>query len=163
MRFMKYFITLLLCLAVLSCNYDDTEEYEFVPITPVDYSEQNEMEINEYLTRNNLVSQTSETGLHYIIENPGEGVQPDIDANVTIQYKGYLLDDSFFDESPEEGLTADVATFIKGFREGITYLKEGGNGTFFIPAHLGFGINGYQLGITESTVLIFEVQLVSVN
>lgn len=160
---MKYSIALILCLVLFSCNSDDSEAVAPVPLDPLFYSEQNEEEINEYLTSNNLVAEKSETGLHYIVLNPGEGIQPNKDSNVTVIYKGYFLDGNLFDESPAEGFTADLNTLIEGFSEGITYFKEGGNGVLFIPAHLGYGFNGFSVGISESTVLIFDIQLVSVN
>lgn len=160
---MRYSITLILCLIIFSCNSDDLEVAETIPLDTTDYSEQNEQEINEYLNRNNLVSEKSETGLHYIILNPGEGIQANKDSNVTVVYKGYFLDETVYEEGPAEGLTEDLSAFIEGFGEGMTYFKEGGDGTLFIPAHLGYGNRGYLKGISASTVLVFDIQLVSVN
>lgn len=163
---MKYSITLLLCLVLLSCNSDDSEENipMIIPLDTTDYSEQNEQEINEYLTRNNLVSEKSETGLHYIILNPGEGIQPNRDSNVRFGYKGYFLDHTVFTEAPIGGLTADLSTLIEGIGEGLTYFKEGGNGILFIPAHLGYGSRGNDIvGIRASTVIVFDIQLALVN
>lgn len=161
---MKYHITILLCLVLLSCSSDDPEVAQPIPLDTTDYSEQNEQEIIEYLTSNDLVSEKSETGLHYIILDPGEGIQPNKDSNVRFVYKGYLLDGTVFDEGQVGGLTADLNTLIEGVAEGLTYFKEGGNGILFVPAHLGYGSRGNAIvGIRASTVIVFDIELVLVN
>ena len=51
---------------------------------------------------------------------------------------------------------------ISGWTEGIPLFNEGGNGILLIPAHLGYGSFDVN-GIPGGSVLIFEVELISVN
>ena len=156
---MKNLAYLLLFVLITSCNLDSGDD---VYIDPVDYKALNEKQISDYLTTNNLEAEKAASGLYYIIENPGDGEQPTANSNVTVAYKGYYLNGTIFDQSPNEGITFDLDRVIKGWTEGIPYFKEGGNGTLFIPSHLGYGSFDYN-GIPGGSVLIFDVNLLSVN
>jgi FKBP-type peptidyl-prolyl cis-trans isomerase len=127
----------------------------------VNYATENDEEIQEYLAENNLEAEKSETGLYYIIDEPGTGEYPTTTDNVTVTYQGYLTDDTVFDESTDD-VNFDLGFLIKGFSEGMTYFKEGGSGTLLIPAHLAYGNNAVS-GIPAGSVLIFDVVLKSVN
>nr|WP_298346972.1 FKBP-type peptidyl-prolyl cis-trans isomerase [uncultured Algibacter sp.] len=107
------------------------------------------------------MAEKTETGLYYTINTIGTGEQPTLTNNVTVTYTGYLLDDQVFDESTDN-INFDLGTLIPGFAEGMTYLNEGGSGTFFIPAHLAYGNNG-AFNIPGGSVLIFNVELISIN
>ncbi|MGB3145340.1 MAG: FKBP-type peptidyl-prolyl cis-trans isomerase [Maribacter sp.] len=157
---MKYSAYLLLFMLITSCNLD-SQKNEF-NVDPVDYTELNDKQITDYLTANNLEAQKTESGLYYSIENPGDGEQPTATSNVTVAYKGYFLNGTIFDQSTENGITIWLNQVIIGWTEGIPYFKEGGNGTLFVPAHLGYGSFDTN-GIPDGSVLIFDVKLLSVN
>jgi len=148
---MKYLPFLLLTILFISCKNDDT----------VDFTAQNKAEIEKYITDNNLNAQKSDSGLHYVINEPGTGAQPISTSNVTVAYKGYFTDNSIFDQS-EEGISFSLQQVIPGWTEGITYFKEGGNGILLIPSNLGYGPSG-RSGIPGGAVLIFDLNLISVN
>jgi FKBP-type peptidyl-prolyl cis-trans isomerase FkpA len=155
---MKYRILFFLSVVLASCSTDST----YQELLPTDFKAQNEAQINAYLEANNLVSQKTSSGLHYIIENQGDGDQPTTTDNVTVAYKGYFLDGTVFDESDAEGITTPLNQVIPGWTEGIPLFNEGGSGTLLIPAHLGYGSFNVN-GIPGGTVLVFDVTLISVN
>lgn len=156
---MKYITCLFLFTALVSCKLsDDTNP---IVVEPIDYSEINEEQINTYLEDNFLQSQKTDSGLHYIIENQGEGAKPTATSNVTVAYKGYLLDGRVFDQNTD-GLSIGLDQVISGWTEGIPLFNERGNGILLIPAHLGYGSFDVN-GIPGGSVLIFEVELISVN
>jgi len=157
---MKYPAFLLLVLLIASCKLDSSNEVE--PTEPIDYEAQNEEQIMTYLEANDLVSQKTLSGLHYIVENQGDGAQPIATSNVTVAYKGYFLNGSVFDQSSEAGISIGLNQVIKGWTEGIPYFNEGGNGVLLIPAHLGYGSFNSN-GIPGGSVLLFDVNLISVN
>ncbi|WP_298533138.1 FKBP-type peptidyl-prolyl cis-trans isomerase [uncultured Algibacter sp.] len=134
-------------------NDDDT-----VP----DYRVQNEEEIVAYIKANNLNAEKSSSGLHYVINNPGTGMQPTAADNVTVAYKGYFTNGEVFDQSDSDGISFGLSQVIAGWTEGITYFKEGGSGILLIPSHLGYG-NAGRGSIPGGAVLIFDVELKSVN
>lgn len=148
---MKYLPFLLLTFLFISCKNDNAD----------DYTAQNQAEIEQYITENNLNAQRSDSGLYYVINELGNGVQPNTSSNVTVAYKGYFTDNSIFDQSVE-GISFSLQQVIPGWTEGITYFKEGGAGILLIPSNLGYGPSGRE-GIPGGAVLIFDINLISVN
>ena len=117
-----------------------------------------EEEILQYLADNSLEAEKSDTGLYYIIDEPGEGDPITETSIVTIAYTGYLIDGAEFDASGDSGVKFNLSGLIPGFREGITYFKEGGKGKLLIPPALGYGTEGSG-DIPGNAVLIFDVEV----
>ncbi len=153
---MKYALMPFLFLFFYSCNTDKKTDQ------PIDFTEQNEKEITTYISTHGLNAQRSSTGLYYVIDELGTGVQPNANSNVTVAYKGYYTDGSVFDQSDAEGISFGLQQVIKGWTEGIAYFKEGGNGILLVPSHLGYGSFDTR-GIPGGSVLVFDVRLIEVN
>lgn len=152
---MKHLLTALFTLTLfISCSKDKEAN--------IDYVAKNELEIKEYIAKNNLTAQRSDSGLYYIINEPGTGTQPTATSNVTVAYKGYFTNETVFDQSSAAGISFGLNQVIKGWTEGITYFKPGGSGVLLVPAHLGYGNYDYR-SIPGGSVLIFDVKLISVN
>lgn len=107
------------------------------------------------------------TGLKYIRLNKTEGAQPKTGTNVSVHYTGYLKDGTIFDSSISRGepITFPLGTgrVIKGWDEGISYLKVGEKARLLIPYQLAYGEHGAGSMIPPRTDLIFDVELVKVN
>jgi FKBP-type peptidyl-prolyl cis-trans isomerase len=131
-------------------------------IEVIDYEVENEEEIVAYIADNNLDATASGSGLYYVIEEEGTGVQPEADSNVTVVYKGYFTNGTVFDESDELGISLDLNQVISGWSEGMQYFKEGGSGKLLIPSSLAYGRYGNS-SIPGGAVVIFDVNLKSVN
>jgi FKBP-type peptidyl-prolyl cis-trans isomerase FkpA len=116
--------------------------------------------INKYISDNNLNAAATGSGLYYVIESQGTGVQPGPKSDVIVNYKGYLTDGTVFDQK-SNGFATNLAAMIKGWQEGIPYFKKGGKGKLLIPSALGYG--PVTVGsIPANSVLIFDVELVDV-
>ena len=148
---MKLFLPLF-CIAFLlfSCSGSDSN-----------FEPQTEADIIEYTEANNLNAQRSSSGLYYVINELGTGVRPTSNSNVTVAYRGTLLDGTVFDQSTN-GISFGLNQVILGWREGITYFKEGGEGILLIPSNLGYGNSGSG-SIPGGAVLVFDINLISVN
>lgn len=155
---MKSTLLALVSLLFVSCLSDINSNIE---TQPVDYTVQNEKEIVDYIAKNNLNAQKSDTGLYYVITEPGTGKQPTASSDVRVAYKGYFTSGKIFDQSKPEGIDFGLYQVIKGWTEGIQYFKEGGSGVLLVPAHLGYG-NG-RPGIPGGSVLVFDVKLIAVK
>lgn len=152
---MKHLLSAVLVLLLfVSCSKDEQ------PI--IDYVAQNEKDISEFVANNKLTAQRSDSGLYYVINDPGTGAQPTAVSKVTVAYKGTFINGKIFDASTDAGITIGLNQVIKGWTEGIPYFKAGGSGLLLIPAHLGYG-NYDRKGIPGGSVLIFEISLISVN
>ncbi len=153
---MKHLLSALVVMTLfISCTKDKTAP-------AIDYTAKNEQEIINYIAKNNLTAQRTSDGLYYVINTQGTGMQPTAASNVTVAYKGYFTSGTVFDQSPSAGISFGLNNVIKGWTEGIPYFKAGGSGILLIPSSLGYGSSDYS-GIPGGSVLIFDVNLISVN
>ncbi|MEX6627267.1 FKBP-type peptidyl-prolyl cis-trans isomerase [Tenacibaculum salmonis] len=149
---MKKLISLLtLIITLFSCSSDDN----------LNFDPQNEADIIKYIADNNLTAKRSNSGLYYVIESEGTGTKPTSNSTVTVNYKGYFLDGKTFDQN-STGYKTSLQQVIKGWTEGITYFKEGGNGILLIPSKLGYGVSSNKQ-IPGGSVLIFDIELLKVH
>ncbi|WP_321297976.1 FKBP-type peptidyl-prolyl cis-trans isomerase [Marinifilum fragile] len=123
------------------------------------FKQLNEKEIQDYIEKHKLNAQRTESGLHYVIGNKGEGKSPIADCNVSISYIGYFTNGTIFDKS--ENLEINLSVVIEGWKEGLSYFKEGGEGILIIPSHLAYGSTDYG-AIPGGSVLIFDIILTRV-
>jgi FKBP-type peptidyl-prolyl cis-trans isomerase FkpA len=118
--------------------------------------------IQQYLADHQLIAQKhKESGIYYIISEPGEEIHPNDYSVITVSYKGYLTNDTIFDQTEEDKTyTANLYTLISGWRIGIPLIGTGGKITLYLPSYYGYGskVNG---SIPANSVLIFEIGLIS--
>lgn len=113
--------------------------------------------IDSYLEQNNLSAQVTDSGLHFIIDNPGDvNMKPTLCDEVNVDYVGYFLDGQEFDSG--QGVTFGLTSVINGWSEGIPLFGEGGSGTLIIPSYIGFGETPIP-GIPGNSILAFDVTL----
>ncbi len=105
------------------------------------------------------------SGLLYqvISSGPAEGVPPTDSQQVEVHYKGTLVDGSEFDASKGAPASFGVTGVIKGWTEALKLMKPGDKWRLFIPPALGYGEAGSPPKIPANSILIFEVELVSVK
>ena len=105
------------------------------------------------------------SGLQYIELKAGEGAHPGEEAEVTVHYRGTLINGEEFDSSYKRGepTTFGLNGVIPGFRESLMLMKPGAKWQVFIPAELGYGAKGAGSSIGPNEMLIFEIELISVK
>ncbi|MEY2925194.1 MAG: hypothetical protein RLZZ337_1744 [Bacteroidota bacterium] len=131
-----------------------------------DQVEVDNTKIADYLAENNLTAEVTDDGLYYIIAKEGTGARPNILSEVTVHYKGYLLNGDIFDSSYDRGkkATFPLANVIEGWQLGIPLFKEGGSGTLIIPSRLAYGENPPRGSfIKKNEVLVFDIELFEVK
>jgi FKBP-type peptidyl-prolyl cis-trans isomerase FkpA len=136
--------------------------FTFCKKNTVNQAEADEKIITQYISDHKLNASATGSGLYYVISTQGTGVQPSAASSVTVKYKGYLKDESVFDQSNNGGLTFPLSGVIKGWQEGIPLFKKGGKGILLIPSALGYGSNA-QGKIPANSVLIFDIELLDVK
>ena len=109
--------------------------------------------------------QTTESGLQYIVIEPGEGDNPVAADSVEVHYEGRLIDGSVFDSSIERGqtVTFGLTQVIPGWTEGLQLMKPGGKLKLIIPPELGYGAGGAGQMIGPNATLVFDVELISIT
>jgi FKBP-type peptidyl-prolyl cis-trans isomerase FklB len=107
---------------------------------------------------------TTASGLEYKVLEPGDKKAPPISPTdqVTVEYRGKLLDGAEFDSSYTTGKPAQfpVNGVIKGWQEALVLMKPGAKWQLFIAPDLAYGSNP-RPKIPGGSLLIFDVTLVS--
>lgn len=115
--------------------------------------------------------------LYYLSLQEGVGSNPKITDSVYIGYSGMLLDSTVFDSGSKAIWFDFQKSFVKGFKQGVTYIKSGtkvvnedesfyfkdtGKAYIFMPSGLGYG-NVQRSGIPKNSPLIFKINLQAIN
>ena len=108
--------------------------------------------------------QTLPDGLQYLVITNGTGEIPTAGDTVTVNYRGTLIDGTEFDSSYKRGqpATFPVGGVIRGWTEALQKMNAGSKWKLFVPSDLAYGPQG-RPGIAPNAVLIFEVELLSVQ
>ena len=103
---------------------------------------------------------TTESGLQYKVLHEGRGRKPHPKANVSVHYRGILLDGQEFDNSygSDEPIRLNLRRVIKGWGEGLQLMETGSVYVFLIPPELAYGERGGP-SIPPDSTLIFEIEL----
>ena len=120
-------------------------------------------ELAEYLANNKIEAVPTETGLYYVVTEPGNGEKPEVGKPVTMHYTGKLLNGTVFDSSVERDqpfqFVLGVGQVIPGWDEGVQLMTKGEKGLLYIPYYLAYGER--DMGdIPPFSNLIFEVELI---
>jgi FKBP-type peptidyl-prolyl cis-trans isomerase FklB len=108
---------------------------------------------------------TLPSGLQYKIINKGSGDSPKLTDEVSVNYRGTLIDGTEFDSSYRRGkpATFKVNAVISGWTEALQIMKPGSKWQLYIPSSLAYGERGAGRDIGPNAALIFDVELLSVN
>lgn len=106
---------------------------------------------------------TTKTGLQYKVITPGSGATPQPTDQVTVNYRGTLLDGTVFDSSYDRGKPATFVLnqVIPGWQEGVGMMKPGAKWQLYIPPELAYGANSPP-PIPPNSLLKFDVELLKV-
>lgn len=118
----------------------------------------------EFLAKNEKrpgVTKT-ESGLQYEVIKSGTGAKPLAEDEVTVHYRGTLLDGKEFDSSYKRNAPAtfQLNRVIRGWTEGLQLMNAGSKYKLYIPSALAYGQSGSR-NIPPNSALIFEVELLS--
>jgi FKBP-type peptidyl-prolyl cis-trans isomerase FkpA len=125
-------------------------------------SQTDDEKIKAYIASKGWQMQVTPEGVYYRIDSAGVGGNPTLSNNVTVRYKGSLLDDTVFETSKVAGVTFPLSGVIKGWQLGIPKFKKGGGGKLIIPSSLAYGSSG-QGSIPGDAPLVFDVTLLDFN
>lgn len=109
----------------------------------------------------------TKSGLRYQFIQRGEGRTAEKGKNVSVHYKGQLVDGTVFDSSYKRNspidFTLGVGQVIPGWDEGIQLLSVGDKARFVIPSDLAYSERGAGGVIPPNATLIFDVELVAIS
>jgi FKBP-type peptidyl-prolyl cis-trans isomerase len=138
----------------------------FIKAARNNMAEANRAAAKAFLTENGKKKDvvTTTSGLQYHVVTEGEGAPPKSTDEVTVNYRGTLLDGSEFDSSYKRGTPASfpVNGVIPGWQEALVLMKPGSKWELFIPPNLAYDVNSPP-AIPPGSLLKFEVELIKVK
>ncbi|NJO80859.1 MAG: FKBP-type peptidyl-prolyl cis-trans isomerase [Cyanobacteria bacterium RM1_2_2] len=121
----------------------------------------------ENLSEENPNLVTTESGLKYIDLVEGTGATPQTGQTVVVHYTGTLENGRKFDSSRDRNqpfsFPIGAGRVIKGWDEGLSTMKVGGQRQLIIPPDLGYGARGAGGVIPPNATLIFDVELLDIK
>jgi FKBP-type peptidyl-prolyl cis-trans isomerase FklB len=107
---------------------------------------------------------TTASGLQYKIVSAGSGTSPKAEDQVTVNYRGALINGTEFDSSYKRGqpATFPVNGVIKGWTEALLLMKPGAKWQLFVPPQLAYDLQS-RPPIPPGSLLIFDVELLGVK
>lgn len=132
-------------------------------------SSKNKQEGQKFLEENkkNKDVKVLESGLQYKVIKQGTGKKPTMEDNVTVHYKGTLLNGKEFDSSYNRGdgkpINISLNHVIKGWQEAVTMMPVGSKWEIYVPPELAYGDRANGPDITPNSTLIFDIDLISID
>lgn len=127
----------------------------------------NKKEGDDFLAANKVKEgvTTLPDGLQYRILQEGTGPKPAATDEVTVNYRGTLVNGTEFDSSYKRNqpATFNLNGIIKGWTEALELMPVGSKWQLFIPSDLAYGPSGRPPVIGPNSTLVFEVELVSIQ
>jgi FKBP-type peptidyl-prolyl cis-trans isomerase FklB len=107
---------------------------------------------------------TTASGLQYKVLAAGSGDSPKRTDEVTVNYRGTLLDGTEFDSSYKRGEPANfrVDRVIPGWTEALQLMKPGGKMQLYVPPQLAYDTHS-RPPIPPGALLLFDVELIGVK
>ncbi len=104
-----------------------------------------------------------DSGLLYKELQAGKGAVAGEKADVTVNYKGTLIDGTEFDSSYSRGkpATFNLGQVVPGFREALSRMNAGAKWEVVMPSELAYGPRGAGGKIAPNSTLKFEIELIS--
>ena len=124
---------------------------------------ENSETLEEYIKRAGITDAVKDSrGFYYKIITEGTGNNPTATSKVTVFYKGTLTNGTIFDQQLNSPISFGLNQVILGWQYGVQLIKPGGKIMLYLPPSLGYGSQSAG-SIPPNSVLIFEVQLVSIG
>ena len=131
--------------------------------------------LKNYFNSKHIMPTKTASGMYYSIQREGNGPQAMPGDTVIMNYRGTFLDGTIFDSNLDSAFlhvqplnfVLGAGRVIKGWEEGITYLKPGSKAFFYLPSPLAYGTQSRPgsaanpKGIPPNSILVFDVELVA--
>ena len=106
-----------------------------------------------------------EPGLQYLVLKEGskDGISPNLDEVISAHFHGTLTNgEVFWSSLDSDPLTIELSKLIVGCQKVISKMKVGDKWRAFIDPTMAYGEEGRR-GIPSNSILIFDIELISVS
>ncbi len=121
--------------------------------------------IQEYAVSHKIKARRTASGLSYAVTKKGRGNKAMKGNRLKVAYKGYLTDDTLFDEGTYT-VELGKGKVIPGWEEGLLHFKKGGEGWLLVPSQMAYGprpIEEDDISIPANSVLAFKIKVLSIE
>ncbi|MBZ9651064.1 peptidylprolyl isomerase [Psychroflexus montanilacus] len=147
--------------------FDAVKSFEKFNASKAEREAQQKAEAAKKLDEVSKGFKATESGLRYQIINEGSGAKPTKGQNVSVHYKGSLVDGTVFDSSYKRKQPIEFPVgaghVIEGWDEGLLLLNQGTKAQFVIPPHLAYGDREVGGVIPANSILVFDLELVDIK
>lgn len=156
-------LLLIACFLIISFSGCSKNETGCTPVKP----EVEEPKITAFAARDSMHVNKHSSGIYYEIIDPGSGLTPTLNSELSVTYTGKFLNGTKFDESTNP-VNIFLSRVIEGWQIGIPLIKKGGRIKLIIPSAYGYGCNPTKhddgnVIIPGNSVLCFDVNLIDVK
>lgn len=142
----RILLLFLLTSALLGCStYNEDEIDSF------------DQQIQNYLKKKGIDCQRSNSGLYYLILEPGKGIPIKYTDRISFTYKGEFLDGKIFDNETKPA-EFEVRQLIGAWKEIMVELKPGGKAFLVAPPQLGYGDRELD-DIPANSILVYNLEV----
>lgn len=133
------------------------------------YSQNEEVQIDDFIARNQWNMSKTGTGLRYMIYSPGNGRRVEDSTVVRFNYSLSLINGQVVEDSRKQGpkeILLGHGDENSGVEEGMMLLREGDKAKFIIPSYLAYGWLGVMdesKTIPTRAILIYDIQIIQVR
>ncbi len=128
--------------------------------------ESEETKYFKQLTANNPNIKKSAEGVYYEVLKEGKGTKGDLGLIATFDYKGsftngHIFDKTYGNREPIRHVIGDP--MFPGMQVALCMMTAGSHYRFYFPSALAFGPQGSADGIPANAILIYEIELHSIE
>lgn len=167
-----YYLLIIVLVGLMACGGEEIKEdasdkkEKINPFNVEKLAKIDRAIIREYVAvQEDMVFDSTESGIFYSIQNPGIGDPPTDNSTVTVNYTLYMIDNTKVESSIKDGVLTPsefkVAKVIKGWKESLKLLGVTGQGTFIIPSGLGYGVQSVN-GMPHNAILVFDIEILKI-
>jgi FKBP-type peptidyl-prolyl cis-trans isomerase FkpA len=141
-----------------ACKKNKTESFDTTKQAAED-----DAKIQAYITANKLTPVKDPSGLYYQVMTPGTGANATSSSTVNVNYTGNLLDGTKFDSGNFTTSLGANGSVIQGWKIGLTHINKDGRILLLIPSGLAYGNRSPGNGVPANAVMIFTVDMLSIQ
>jgi len=123
--------------------------------------------IDIHLEEQGIIPMEFESGIRYVIREEGAELQPQKGDEVSIHYKGYMLDgtefNSTYDTDEPATFTLGAKRVIPAWEEGVATMSLGAKYTFYVPSQYAYGVRGMEGIVEPNTVVVYDIELLEID